>query len=231
MKKILFVLAALVTVSVSLNAQSFDKSKISVGGTLGFTSTSEKTPDGTSTSGSSFKLIADLGYDFNAKNSFGVQVGVLSGLASFGSFDNVSYVEAVKALVGTAADMSLDDTFGFTFSPYIRHTLISNKTFDIFVEGVLGFSNMKTTVSADDGTGTVVEQGTKAILFELVARPGIAFKISKDLKLVSRFGAAGFQSISTKAFQGNVTADGPKITRFGLDAGSANLTFGVEYHF
>lgn len=43
MKKILFVLAALLTVSVSLNAQSFDKSKIYVGGTLGFTSTSEKT--------------------------------------------------------------------------------------------------------------------------------------------------------------------------------------------
>ena len=158
-------------------------------------------------------------------------MGILSGIASFGSFDNVSYVEAIKALVGAFADLNLNDTFGFTFAPYIRHTLISNKTFDIFVDGVLGFSNMKTSVNADDGTGTVVEQGTKATIFELVARPGIAFKITKDLKLVSRFGAAGFESVSTKAFQGNNTADGPKITRFGLDAGTANLTFGVEYHF
>ena len=231
MKKILFVLAALLTVSVTLNAQSFDKKNIYVGGTVGFASTSQSDPDGTSTDGTSFKIIADLGYDLNKKNSFGVQVGILSGIASFGSFDNVSYVEAIKALVGAFADLNLNDTFGFTFAPYIRHTLISNKTFDIFVDGVLGFSNMKTSVNADDGTGTVVEQGTKATIFELVARPGIAFKITKDLKLVSRFGAAGFESVSTKAFQGNNTADGPKITRFGLDAGTANLTFGVEYHF
>ncbi len=231
MKKILFVLAALVTVSVTLNAQSFDKKKIYVGGTVGFTSTSQSNPDGTSTDGTSFKVIADLGYDFNAKNSFGVQVGVLSGLASFGSFDTVNYSEALKAAAGAIADMNLNDTFGFTFAPYVRHTLMTNKTFDVFVEGVLSFASMKSSVNADDGTGTIVEQGTKATLFELIARPGISFKISKDLKIVSRFGAAGFQSISTKAFQGNNTADGPKITRFGLDASTANLIFGVEYHF
>ena len=41
MKKILFVLATLLTVSVTLNAQSFDKKNIYVGGTVGFTSTSQ----------------------------------------------------------------------------------------------------------------------------------------------------------------------------------------------
>lgn len=237
MKKALFAIAAIMMVFSVIGAQAaskskgFDKKKVYVGGTVGFTSTSQSSPGGTSTDGSSFKLIVDAGYDLDKTNSAGVQVGFFTGLASMGSFDIVDISGLAKTLLGGAADLQLDGTSGFRIAPYVRHNLISNKTFDVFVEGILGFESVKTTTSVDDGEGNIVEQGRKATVFELLARPGFALKLTKDFKLTARMGAAGYQSVSTSAISGNNSNDGPKISRFGIDVATSNLLFGVEYHF
>jgi len=237
MKKAFLAIASLLMVFTAFNAEAaskskgFNKSKVYVGGTVGFTSTSVSNPDGTSTSGSSLKLVADLGYDLDKVNSVGVQVGFLTGIASMGAFDFVNYSELGKAALGTYADQGLDDTSGFIVAPYVRHTLLSNKLFDIFVDGVLGFGSLKTSVETTDVDGNVSENGNKATLFQLVARPGVAFKVSKELKVVTRIGSVGYQSISTSQFAGNASADGPKTSHFGIDAGTGSLLFGFEYHF
>lgn len=236
MKKAFFALAAILMVSAisapqaasKSKSQGFDKKNVYVGGSVGFTSTTYSTPGGASEDGSSFKLIFDLGYDLNKANSAGVQIGVFTGLASFGSLDVVNLSSIVWTAAGAAMDLGTDDTFGFRLAPYIRHNLISNKTFDFFVEGVLGFDSLKsTTTDVDSGAKTT----TKATLFELIARPGIAIKLSNDFKLTTRLGAAGYQTLSSKMGDGTVYNDGPKVSRFGIDASTANLVFGVEYHF
>ena len=235
MKKVILTLAAVLTVvGAQAASKGFNKKNIFIGGTAGFTSTSVKQPDGqggtASTDASSFKLIADFGYDLDKKNSIGLQIGYLSGLASLGSFDNVYLSDLLWAVGGTAADQQKGnaDLSGFRIAPFVRHTLVSNKTFDLFVDAVLGFEVAKQKVSADDGTGAIVDQGNSANLFELVIRPGFAFKLSKELKFVTRFGSAGYQSMKTKVFQGNQSADGPETSRFGFSASSGTLFFGFE---
>ena len=241
MKKVLFAIAALLTVASTFSAQAaskgFSKKNIYLGGSAGFTSTSVKVPDGVggtgSTDASSFKIIADLGYDLDKKNSIGLQVGYLSGLASMGSFDNVNISDLLWSVAGIAADQRKgnNNISGLRIAPFVRHTLVSNKTFDLFVDAVIGFETFKTKTSGDDGNGAIVDQGTKANLFELVIRPGFSFKITKDIKFVTRFGSAGYQSIKSKTFVGNQNNDGPEISRFGFSASSGSLLFGFEYHF
>lgn len=241
MKKTLFAVTIVMMVVSAFSAQAapkskkssgFDMSNVYAGGSVGFTSTSMSQPGGGgSTDGSSFKLMFDLGYDLNKVNSAGAEIGFFTGLASFGSADIVDISSLIKTAAGAAADLGLNDVTGFRFAPYIRHNIVSNKTFDVFVEGVLGFETAKTTVAVDDGMGNVVNQGEKATIIELIGRPGVAMKVAKNFKLISRIGAVGYQSVSTSQYQGNNSADGPKITRFGIDASTANMIFGIEYHF
>lgn len=234
MKKAFFALAAVlmmvsvVNVQAASKSKGFDKKNVYVGGSVGFTSTTVSYPGGGSEDGSSLKLIFDLGYDLNKTNSVGAQIGVFTGLASLGSLDVVNLSSLVWAAGGAAMDLSTDDTFGFHFAPYIRHNLISNNTFDVFVEGVLGFDSVKST-TGDPDTGD--DMTTKATVFELIARPGVAMKLGKDFKLTTRFGAAGYQSLSSKRGTGGAYVDGPTVSRFGVDVSSANLIFGLEYHF
>lgn len=222
----------------------FDKKKVYVGGTVGYTSTSVKQtadPDTfqkldpeITTDGSSLKLVVDFGYDLDKVNSIGVQLGYFTGLAAMGSLDPVNINEFLLAYQGMQQDMRKGDSdvVGLRFAPFIRHNLISNKTFDLFVDAVLGIENLKQEVSADDGTGTVVKQGQKYSLFELVARPGIALKLEKNFRLVARFGSLGYQSIKSQIYQGNTKFDGAEeISRFGFSAATSGLAFGIEYHF
>ena len=249
MKKVFLAIAAMLFVASAFSANAaskggFDKKKVYIGGTVGYTSTSVKQtadPDTfqkldpeITTEGSSLKLVVDFGYDLDKVNSVGVQLGYFTGLAAMGSLDPVNFSEFLLAYQGMQQDMQKGDSdvVGLRFAPFIRHNLISNKTFDVFVDAVLGIESVKQEISADDGTGAVVKQGQKYSLFELVARPGIAFKVEKNFRLVARFGSLGYQSIKSQLYQGNTKFDGAEeITRFGFSGATSGLAFGIEYHF
>ena len=253
MKKVFLALAATLFAAAAFSPAAFakggfDKKNVYVGGTVGYTSTSvkqtaaedpatgqlQRIDPAQTVEGSSLKLVLDFGYDLNKTNSVGVQLGYFTGLAAMGSLDPVNYNEFLLAYQGMQQDMQKGDSdiVGLRFAPYIRHNLFSNKTFDLFVDAVLGIESVKQEVSADDGTGTIVKQGEKYSLFELVARPGIALKLDKNFRLVTRFGSLGYQSIKTQMYQGNTKFDGAQeVSRFGFSAATSGLAVGFEYHF
>ncbi len=231
-KSLLTVCAFLAVISV-FDAQAagkkknnIDTKKVFVGGSVGFSSTTVSTPAGTSSNSSSFKLAVDLGYELSKKDAVGVQVGFLTGPAAMGSFDLINTGELMKAVVGIAGDNALENTSGFMVSPFVRHTLVSNKTFDLFVDGVIGYGSLKSTIQANNTTS-----GQKTAIFQAIVRPGIAFKVSKEFRLVARFGAAGYQSIANSDYNGNTYTKGSTTSHFGISAGTGTLLFGAEYHF
>jgi len=231
-KLLLTVFAVLAVVSV-FNADAagkkknpIDTKKVFVGGTVGFSSTSVSSPDGTSENSTSFRLGVDLGYELNKKNSVGVQLGFLTGPAAMGSFDLVNTGEMAKAVIGMLGDSALDNTTGFMITPFARHKFFSNKNFDLFVEGIVGFGSLKSTVQ----TGTA-STGRKTTILQVIVRPGVSFKVSKEFSLVARFGAAGYQSVGNSNFNGNTYTKGATTSHFGISAGTGTLLFGAEYHF
>lgn len=239
MKKVFLTLAlvamSVVCVSAATKKAGFDKKNVYVGGLAGFTSSSLET-GGNSQDGSSFKALIDFGYDLDKTNSVGVQFGVMTGAASMGSLDLMDYKSLFSFAAGAYADISYgeSDIFGVRFAPYVRHNLLSNKVYDIFVDGVLGIETLSMSNNVvDEDTGNTLKQGTKANGFELVVRPGIALKMTKALKFVTRFGSLGYQSYTYKQFVGSQSssANNPKLSRFGFDLSSSSLMLGVEYHF
>ena len=242
MKKVILTLAAALIVVGAQAGSGFNKKKVYVGGSVGYTSTSVKSQQvdqntgqvqQVSTDGSSAKLILDFGYDLDKVNSIGVQVGVLTGLAMMGSLDVNNFTELILGGVGAYSDMTkgTSDVSGIRFAPYIRHNLISKKGFDIFIEGVLGYEQLKTKQSGDDGTGQIIDSGMKVTLFELVGRPGLLYKIDKNFGILIKFGSVGYQSMKSTQFVGNNNLDGPEATRFGFSASTSGLAIGVQYHF
>lgn len=233
MKKSIIALAIASVALIALPAQGAgkkgaDKSKFYVGGSVGFTSTT-MSQNGNSVDGSSFKIMPSIGYDLKKDISVGVQLGFLTGTASFGSFDNVDYLGLASSLVGALGDLYIDDVSGFRFAPYVRYTLIGGKTFNVFVDGVLAFESIKGSADQDNDPST--DDGSKASIFELVVRPGVSLNINKNFKFVTHFGTLGYQSVSLSDYVDNNSVDGPKISRFGFEGNSGTLTLGIEYHF
>ena len=245
MKKVILTLAAVLTVvGAQAASKGFNKKNIYLGGSVGYTSTSVKADvidDNTSqvsqvsNDGSSFKLIVDFGYDLDKKNSIGAQVGYFTGLALMGSMDVNNLNEFILAAAGGYSDMQKGqqdlDISGFRFAPYIRHNLISNKVFDIFIEGAFGYESIKATQKGTNGQGQVRDAGNKIALVEIVGRPGILFKLDKNFSFLTKFGSIGWQHMKTSAINGNTNAAGNEASRFGLSASSGSLLMGIQYHF
>lgn len=248
MKKVFFVFAALLLMAAAIPANAakkggFDKKNIYVGGAVGYTKTSvtqnadadgQALPAPVTTDGSSIKLVVDFGYDLNKKNSLGAQVGYFSGLASMGSLDPLNFNEFLLAVGGAYADMTKgdNDVTGLRFAPFIRHILLSNKTFDIFVDGVIGIESLSIDMDQTDNNGAVTKIGQKYNLLEIVGRPGIALKLDKNFRIVTRFGSLGYQRLTSSMHVGNTKQDGTvEASRFGFSAASSGLLIGVEYHF
>ena len=247
MKKVFFVFAALLLMASAIPAQAkkggFNKKNIYVGGAIGYTKTSvtqnadadgNALPAPVTTDGSSIKLVVDLGYDLDKKNSVGAQLGYFSGLASMGSLDPLNFNEFLLAAGGAYADMTKgdNDVTGLRFAPFIRHILLSNKTFDIFVDAVLGIESLSIDMDQTDNNGAVTKIGQKYNLLEIVGRPGIALKLDKNFKVVTRLGSLGYQRLTSSMHVGNTKMDGAvEASRFGFSAASSGLLIGVEYHF
>jgi len=218
MKKIMFLMAFLGVITTA-NAQFV------AGGSLGFTSTKIES-GGSDQSGSSFKIMPEIGYQLDDKLTIGVQVGYSSGFASFGSLTASDLKSAISTVAGAIIDIENDDMklSGFTISPYIRYTLVELGQVNFFAEGYIGYNNITTDTTPSVGSSGYGGDKTTINAFELGVRPGIAVKLSDAIELNCKMGALGYMSAKEKESD-------LKINRFGLSFDSYNLLFGVNFHF
>lgn len=193
-----------------------------VGGSFGFTSTSVK--DGES--GSSFKIIPNLGYQVNEDISVGLQIGYSHGLASFGSLSTSDVKSMLSNVIGYYSDINMDDMKlnGFTIAPYLRYNLIKTGGLSVFLEGYLGYNSISTdetpSLNEDEGPGDKATFNA----FELGIRPGMSYNLAGNFDLVCKFGALGYMSAKEK--ESDTT-----ISRVGLSFDTYNLLFGFQYRF
>ena len=124
MKKIMLSLA-MALVSVCASAQVY------IGGTAGISS--NKIGDGDSKT--AYKLIPEIGYQFNNQWEAGIEVGIQKG--------EVCKISAVG------------DATTFTIAPYVRYTAVETKLVDFFFEGTIGYG------SVSKGGGDFYEVGIK----------------------------------------------------------------------
>ena len=124
MKKIMLSLA-MALVSVCASAQVY------IGGTAGISSNKIGDDD----SKTAYKLIPEIGYQFNNKWDAGIEVGIQKG-------------EVCKL-------SRVGDATTFTIAPYVRYTAVETKVVDLFFEGTIGYS------SVSKGGGDSYEVGIK----------------------------------------------------------------------
>lgn len=219
MKKKVILLVALLACMTTASAQMY------IGGSLGF-STSKVDNGNTDQSGSSFKLLPDIGYQVDDNMSVGVQIGYSHGMCSFGSLNVTDVKSALGSMVSTMADINDEDMKlnGFSISPYIRYNMVNYGAASLFIEGYVGYDNISTdglSLSSSSSNQKVDKMTFNA--FELGLRPGVSLKIGSKLEAICKLGAVGF--ISAKEKESDL-----KITRFGVDVDSYNLLLGFNFH-
>ena len=250
MKKIALVISALaltLMVAAPASAQKKNSSKSTpwyVGGSVGVTYSSANDGQGngenSKQSGASYRLLPEVGYKINKKMAAGVQVGLVKGIGTFGSFDP-SDVKTLGLTVASAAlDIASDINFGggggvpgaagptkitgFRFAPYFRYTLLSNSKFDFFVDGMFAFTRAARKAYGPDPNGNGnTWQGTNYNLIEVAARPGFLVKFTPKFNVICRVGALGLQRAKQQDSEAGVT-------RFGLDMDTNNLMLGFVFN-
>ena len=218
--KLFMLLSMLTMVTIGVNAQYY------VGGSLGFTST-KLSSGGSDKSGTSFKVLPEFGYQLNEKISIGIQLGYSHGYASFGSLTASDIKNTLSNLVSIYGDISDDDVKmnGFTIAPYIRYNCLEFGPAKLFIEGSVGYNNIKTDGLPSLGSSSSTSgKEAKLNAFEIAVRPGISLDINNNLSAIAKLGSLGFLT-------GKETDSDIKITRFGFSVDSYNILLGINYHF
>lgn len=217
MKKKLFLLVSMMTLAMGVHAQ------FSVGGSIGFTST--KLSNGAADQdGTSYQIMPEIGYQLDENTTVGIQLGYAHGFAAFGSLSTTDFINTVTNAISMSADISEDDIKmnSFSFAPFIRYNVLEIGRANIFVEGMVSYSSIKT-----DGSPAIGGLGGSKMTFnsfEVVARPGVSFQLSENLTALAKIGSLGY--ISAKEKESDM-----KITRYGLSADSYNLLLGLNFNF
>ncbi len=211
MKKSFIALFAMLCCVATANAQFY------AGGSFGFTSTTYDN-GGKDESGSSFKIIPEIGYKVNDNISAGIQIGYSHGLAAFGSLTVSDLKSALSTAAGAYADIANDDMklSGFTISPYARFTVTEMGPVKLFIEAYIGYNNI--TSDPDDGDKITLNS------FELGARPGLSYALGERVEAICKIGCIGYMSAKEKE-------EDLKVSRFGVAADTYNLLIGVNFNF
>lgn len=217
-KKIIALVALLACITMGASAQVY------VGGSLGFTS-SKLSTGGHDQDGSSFKLLPEIGYQLDQDISIGVQIGYSHGYAAFGSLTVTDFKAAMNTGISTTMDIYEDDykLNSFTFAPYVRYTFARFGKVNLFFEGSVGYSNVKSD-NTPGANGNATGNETKMDAIEIALRPGVSFQLSDNISLIAKLGSLGYMQAKEKESD-------MKITRFGLDMDTYNLLFGMNFHF
>lgn len=218
MKKSLFLLAMLALSTLGVNAQVF------VGGSFGFTSSKLSNDAGYDKDGTSYQILPEIGYQMDENMAIGIQIGYAHGYAALGSLSTTDFLNTATNFISMAADLSEDDVKlnSFSFAPFVRYNVLKMGPANIFIEGSVRYSSIKT-----DDTPQVQGQGggeLKFDAFEINVRPGISCNLGGNLSVLAKVGTLGFLSAKEKESE-------MKITRYGLSADSYNLLLGLNYHF
>lgn len=237
--KVLALVALAMLVAAPLNAQkkkaSAKSSGVYVGGSLGvtFSSANDGLGNGENSkqSGASYRILPEVGFNINKKMAAGVQLGILKGIATFGSFDPSDLKSLGLAVASAGLDISSDINFqnprkitGFRFAPYFRYVLISGRNLDFFVDGMFAYTSAsQKRYATDNNSGNMTWQGTNYNLIEVAARPGFMVKFGPKFNVICRIGALGVQSAKQQDSEAGVT-------RFGLDFDSNNLMLGFVFN-
>ena len=223
MKKLFFVLAA--SACMMLAAQTAH-AQLYFGGSAGFTMTSYTNgANDTKTTGSSFKLAPEVGYQISDKIAAGATVTFQQGLPYMGSLDPNDLKSFVTSMTGMQSDMqntggnNSQRYNGFRMAPYFRYYLFDSRRFDLFVDAIVGYGMFKQETKVNGVWQD--NQGTKFNLLELGARPGFRLKFdSGRFAIVGRLGTLGYQNI-TQAGTANTG-----WSRFGFDLDTNNILLG-----
>lgn len=204
-----------------------------VGGSFGISHSQIKNGN-SDQSGTSFKVMPEIGYQLDDNWALGLTVGFTKGYAALGSFDPADIKAMTSAILSTAVDVASDDNIGldlkgFHLAPYARYTCLKSQGFEVFLEGVVAMNYIKTkTGGADEDTRSISSMALsvddKLTGFEVCLRPGIAYALSDNFKLTAKIGSLGFQHY--KADKADIT-----LSRFGLDMDGNNILFGMQYAF
>jgi len=215
MKKTFFALAA---AAAMLFAAQNASAQLYFGGSVGFTSTTLVNGNN-KTSGSSYKLSPEIGYQINDRIAVGGTVTIQRGLPYLGSFDTNDLKGFITAAGSASVDLRADNSRfnGFRIAPYFRYVLVDTRRFDLFVDAVIAYGSLSSQVK--DGNN-VWQDGGKYNLLEFCARPGFRLKFDGGrFSIVGRLGSLGYQTLS----QANTTT---KLNRFGLDVDTNNIMLG-----
>jgi len=181
MKKVMMTLvAAMLTVAAS--------AQVYVGGSLGIGSVKLGGNDAETT----FKIVPEVGYNINDEWAVGLAIGYQQGACTLGKGE---YAQNVDAKV-------------FGVSPYVRNTFLRTKYVNVFVDGGLGYENIK-----DHGNN-----------FMVGLKPGVAVNFNDKLSFVAHIGFIGYETFSPKG-------DGKSSNTVGVDLDGNNITFGLYWNF
>lgn len=174
--KKILVFLFVVMATLSMNAQVY------LGGTLGISHA--KFEDNKSTS---FKIMPEIGYNLSDQWAVGATLGYQKGDLSF-------------------AGETFGDAKVFQFAPYARFTFFKSDFINLFVDGTVGYANLKV-----DGFDSVngLEVGLK---------PGLAINLSKNFSIIAKYGFLGYQKLED-------------YKEFGLNLDGNALSFGFYYNF
>ena len=210
--------------------------QVYVGGQIGFTSSSVKiVSDGESISGTSFKILPEVGYKLNDKWAVGIQIGYSQGITSFGTFDVNDLRSLTNTAVGAAFDVVGDSKLtdvtlnSFRVAPYARFTFLKAGNFDFFLEGGVAYTNIK----AKNLTKIVpLPEDPSINALEIGIRPGITFNINQHAQVVAKIGNLGYQfarvNLGSDASNAGIK---PSLNRFGLEVDGDDLSLGFNYQF
>lgn len=236
MKKIIFAAAAalMMLIGTKANAQLY------FGGSVAFSTTTWN--DGQNqansiTSGTSFKFMPEVGFRINDRMAVGGTVGYMHGLAALGSLNPNDYKGMLLARAGMRGDqlsatnangqnLGGQRVDGIRFAPYFRFSIVNSRRFDLFVDGVIGYSSISTqNLNAQNAW----VEGPKYGLLEIGARPGFLVKFDGHFSIMAHIGSLGYQNISTTRINPDNSRTTSTIGRFGLDVDSANIMLGFIY--
>lgn len=226
MKKILLLLAFV------LSGFSMAQAQVYVGGSLGVSHS--KVDFGCSDqSGTSFKILPEVGYQLSDSWSIGLGFGFMKGYAALGALDPSDYKALANAAVSGVADVTSDDMVDLDLkaihvAPYVRYTFWKPGKFEFFIDGMFGMNFVKgiPEYSGSTGYSSSDEDGDdeEFTSFEINFRPGVSYAVTDHIKLTARIGSLGYQHLKMKDSD-------LKVSRFGLDVDSNNLLFGLNYTF
>lgn len=234
------------TLFLAFGCISMTNAQIYVGGTFGFSYSKLSLGEGSKQSGSSFKILPEVGYKINKYFAVGANTGYIKGYAALGSFDPSDFKAFANTIISTVTDITSDDMLGlnlsaFHIAPYVRFSFFESDRFEIFVDGVFGLNFITGKMSGDLGGsfgGSYYDdyddyydyddydepESTKMTAFEISLKPGVAFSLNDHLKLIAKVGTFGYQFLKVR--DSDIT-----LNRFGLDIDGNNILFGMIYSF